>query len=196
MLENYKNKILTFYRQNKRMPVYTEIMKLLGFKSKNAVHKLIDKLVSEGVVEKDSGGHLIPKRLIGEVPVLGLVEAGFPTVAEEIDLDLINLDDYLIKDKSATYLLEVKGDSMIDAGIHEGDMVVAERVNAEGRFGHKEVRDGDIVIALVDGGWTMKYYRNRLGKIYLEPANKDFQPIYPEQELQIAAIIKGVIRKY
>jgi len=79
---------------------------------------------------------------------------------------------------------------MIDAGIQEGDMVIAERM------GKKEVRDGDIVIALVDGGWTMKYYRNRLGKVYLEPANKDFKNIYPENELEVAAIIKGVIRKY
>jgi repressor LexA len=93
-------------------------------------------------------------------------------------------------------MLEVKGESMIDAGIHEGDMVIAEKVNSEGRANKKEVKDGDIVIALVDGGWTMKYYRNRSGKIYLEPANKDFKPIYPENELVIAAIVRGVIRKY
>lgn len=178
------------------MPVYTEMMKLLGFKSKNAVAKVIDKLISEGVLDKDSSGHLIPNKLIGEVPLLGLVEAGFPTMAEEIDLDMINIDDYLISDKDSSYLLEVKGESMIDAGIHEGDMVIAERVNREGRVGRKEVRDGDIVIALIDGGWTMKYYRNRLGKIYLEPANKNFKPIYPESELVVAAIVKGVIRKY
>jgi SOS regulatory protein LexA len=178
------------------MPVYTEIMKLVGFKSKNAVSKLIDKLINEGVLDKDSSGHLIPNKLIGEVPLLGLVEAGFPTVAEEIDLDMINIDDYLIKDKDSSYLLEVKGESMIDAGIHEGDMVIAEKVNSEGQNNKKEVKDGDIVIALVDGGWTMKYYRNRSGKVYLEPANKDFKPIYPENELVIAAIVRGVIRKY
>lgn len=178
------------------MPVYTEIMKLVGFKSKNAVSKLVDKLIDEGVLDKDSSGHLIPNKLIGEIPVLGLVEAGFPTVAEEIDLDMINIDDYLIKNKDDSYLLEVKGDSMIDAGIHEGDMVIAEKVNPENSSNSKAVRDGDIVIAMVDGGWTMKYYRNRLGKVYLEPANKDFLPIYPENDLQIAAIVKGVIRKY
>ena len=195
MINNYKNKIISFYKQNKRMPVYTEIMKLLGFKSKNAVAKVIDKLITEGVLDKDSSGHIIPNKLIGEIPLLGLVEAGFPTVAEEIDLDMINIDDYLIKDKESTYMLEVKGESMIDAGIHEGDMVIAEKVSSEGK-GKKEVRDGDIVIALVDGGWTMKYYRNRLGKVYLEPANKNFSNIYPETELEIAAIVKGVIRKY
>ena len=196
MLKTYKNKIISFYKANKRMPVYTEIMKLVGFKSKNAVSKLVDKLIDERVLDKDSSGHLIPNKLIGEIPVLGLVEAGFPTVAEEIDLDMINIDDYLIKNKDDSYLLEVKGDSMIDAGIHEGDMVIAEKVNQENSSNIKAVRDGDIVIAMVDGGWTMKYYRNRLGKVYLEPANKDFQPIYPENDLQIAAIVKGVIRKY
>jgi len=196
MINDYKNKIISFYKANKRMPVYTEIMKLVGFKSKNAVAKLIDKLISEGVLDKDSSGHLIPNKLIGEVPLLGLVEAGFPTVAEEIDLDMINIDDYLIKDKDSSYMLEVKGESMIDAGIHEGDMVIAEKVNSEGRAGKKEVKDGDIVIAMVDGGWTMKYYRNRAGKVYLEPANKDFKPIYPENELEVVAVVKGVIRKY
>lgn len=189
MIKDYKNKIVSFYKEKKRMPVYTEIMKLLGFKSKNAVSKVVHKLIEDGVLDKDSRGHLIPNKLIGEVPLLGLVEAGFPTVAEEIDLDMINIDDYLIKDKDSSYLLEVKGESMIDAGIHEGDMVVAEKTK-------KEPRDGDIVIALVDGGWTMKYYRNRLGKVYLEPANKNFKNIYPENELEIAAIVRGVVRKY
>jgi repressor LexA len=188
MIHDYKNKIISFYKAHKRMPVYTEIMKLVGFKSKNAVAKLINKLIDEGVLDKDSSGHLIPNKLIGEVPLLGLVEAGFPTMAEESLLDTINIDDYLIKDKASTYILKVKGESMIDAGIQDGDLVIAEKKG--------QAKDGDIVIALVDGGWTMKYYRNRKGKVYLEPANKDFQPIYPENELEVAAIVKGVIRKY
>ena len=196
MFNDYKNKIISFYRSNRRMPVYTEIMKLLGFKSKNAVAKLIDKLINEGILDKDSSGHLIPNKLVGEVPVLGLVEAGFPTLAEDLVLDTISLDDYLVKDKESTYLLEVKGDSMIDAGIHEGDMVIAEKVVSESNTRKKEVRDGDIVIALIDGGWTMKYFRNRLGKVFLEPANKNFKPIYPENELEVVAVVRGVVRKY
>jgi repressor LexA len=196
MINSYKDKIISFYRENKRMPVYTEIMKLVGFKSKNAVSKLIHKLIDEGVLDKDSSGHLIPNKLIGEIPLLGLVEAGFPTVAEESLLDTMNIDDYLIKDKDSSYLLRVKGDSMIEAGIQDGDMVIAEKLCTEDSGQTREVRDGDIVIALVDGGWTMKYYRNRLGKVYLDPANKDFKPIYPENELDVVAIVKGVIRKY
>ncbi len=110
------------------MPAYQEIMDLVGFKSKNAVYKLINKLIGEGVVTKDSSGRLIPNKLVGEVPILGLVEAGIPSVAEESILDTMSIDEYLINDKDKTYLLEVKGDSMIDAGINEGDLVIAERV--------------------------------------------------------------------
>ncbi len=188
MTETYKNKILSFYRGHKRMPRYAEIMTLLGFKSKNAVYKLVNKLVEEGVVSKDSSGNLIPKRIYGEIPVLGLVEAGFPTIAEEEVLDTMSIDDYLIGNKEASYMLEVKGDSMIDAGIQEGDLVIAERKG--------EPKDGDIVIAEVDGGWTMKYFRKKGNTVFLEPANIKYSPIYPEHDMKVAAIVKGVIRKY
>ncbi|MDB5266238.1 MAG: polymerase subunit [Parcubacteria group bacterium] len=180
-------KITGFYKRHKRMPGYQEIMNLVGFKSKNAVFKLINRLVEEGIVRKDSQGRLTPARAFDEVPLLGLVEAGFPTVAEE-GTDTLSLDDYLIEHKESTYLLEVKGDSMIDEGIKEGDLVIAERKG--------EAKDGDIVIAEIDGGWTMKYFRKRGGKVYLEAANPRFKPMYPKYDFKIAAIVKGVIRKY
>jgi len=187
MTDTYKNKIISFYRETKRMPSYAEIMALLGFHSKNAVYKLINKLVSEGVLDKDSRGRLVPNHLIGQTPMLGLVEAGFPTTIDEQMTDSINLEDYLIRDKSASYLLTVKGDSMIDAGIQEGDLVIAERKG--------EPKPGDIVIAEIDGGWTMKYFRRKGSQAYLEPANKKYKPIYPTQALKVAAIVKGVVRK-
>lgn len=187
MIEEYKDKIISFYQKNKRMPVYTEIMGLLGFKSKNAVAKVLNKLIDEGVLNKDNKGHLIPNSLFSEIPFLGLVEAGFPTMVD-VMTDTMSIEDYLIKDKSKSYVLEVKGDSMIDEGIHEGDLVIAER--------KIDARDGDIVIAYVDGGWTMKYLKKSGGKTWLEPANKNFKPIYPKEDLRIAAVVKGVIRKY
>ncbi len=188
MSDSYKQKIIGFYKRTKRMPSYAEIMTLVGFKSKNAVYKLVNKLIGEGVLDKDSSGRLIPNKLVGEVPMLGLVEAGFPTAAEETILDTISIDEYLINDKDKTYLLEVKGDSMIEAGIQEGDLVVAERKS--------DPRIGDIVIAEVDGGWTMKYFRKKGTQVYLEPANKNYKPIYPEYDIKIAAVVTGVIRKY
>ena len=188
MYEEYKNKILSFYEAHNRMPGYSEIMSLVGFKSKNAVYKLINKLVEEGVIQKDSKGRISPSQSWSALPLLGLVEAGFPSLAEQTSLDSINLDEFLIENRGSTYMLEVKGESMIDAGIQEGDLVIAEK--------GKVPRIGDIVIAQVDGDWTMKYYRKKGEKAYLEPANKAFKNIYPERELIIAAVVKGVIRKY
>jgi repressor LexA len=180
------------------MPSYAEIMTLVGFKSKNAVYKLVNKLVEEGIISKDVSGRLIPKNFINEVPLLGLVEAGFPSTAEEMSFDTLNIDEYLIgaKGVGSTYLLEVKGDSMIDEGIREGDLVVAERTTVFGGRTGIEPKNGDIVIANVDDGWTMKYFRKHREKVYLEAANKKYKPIYPQESLKIAAIVKGVIRKY
>jgi len=169
------------------MPVYSEMMQLFGFKSKNAVAKVVEKLIDEGIFQKDTAGKLLPTSLFGEIPFLGLVEAGFPTMADTLS-DTMSLDSYLIGKRESTYILEVKGDSMIEEGIKEGDLVIAER--------KREAKDGDIVIAYVDGGWTMKYLRKSGGKTWLEPANKLLKPIYPKEELQVAAVVKGVIRKY
>ncbi len=188
-MKEYRDKIGSFYRNKKRMPSYQEIMNMLGFRSKNAVYKLVNKLVAEKVVSKDSQGRLIPNKLTGEVPLLGLVEAGIPSLVDESVLDMMSFDEYLIGDPSKTFVLEVKGDSMIEEGIKEGDLVVVERKS--------EPKDGDIVIAEIDGGWTMKFLRKKVGKpIYLEPANRNYKPIYPEHDLRVAAVVKGVIRKY
>ena len=191
MIDTYKKKIIAFYERHKRMPGYKELMDMTGYKSKNAVFKLLNKLVDLGVLSKDASGRITLVHSGDEIPVLGLVEAGIPMVAEETDLDTLNLNAYLVEDREKSYLLEVKGDSMIEEGIREGDLVVAEKTG-----NGLEAKVGDIVIAEVDGGWTMKYYRKKGNQVYLEPANKKYKPIYPEYDLKIAAVVKGVIRKY
>ena len=188
MHNEYKNKLRSFYAHNKRMPTYSEMMKLFGFKSKNAVFRVVEKLLEAGLVAKDHLGRLIPASSFGDVPMLGLVTAGFPATVEEELLETVNLDDMLVKNKSLTYMLEVDGDSMIDAHIEKGDMVIVERTN--------QAKDGQIIIAEVDGEFTMKYFRKEGNKAWLEPANKNYKPIYPTQSLNIIAILKAVIRKY
>lgn len=187
MHNDYKNKLESFYSRNKRMPTYSEMMGLFGFRSKNAVFKIVEKLIEAGLVAKDHLGRLIPANSFGEIKVAGLVKAGLPSEAEELQ-DTVNLEDMLIGKKELTYMLEVDGDSMIDAHIKEGDMVLVEKTN--------NARIGDIVIAEVDGEFTMKYLREKNGQRYLEPANKNYQPIYPEQSLNVIAKLKAVIRKY
>ena len=186
--EDYKRKVLNFYAKHKRMPLYKEMMVLTGFRSKNAVFKLIGKLVEEGVVAKDTGGHLIPTNFYEGVPLLGLVEAGFPSAAEEELLDVMNLDEFLVPNKESSYILKVKGDSMIEAGINAGDMVIVERKNS--------YKPGQIVIASVDNEFTMKYLRKKGEAYFLEPANKNYKPIYPTGDFRIEAVVVAVVRKY
>ena len=188
MESNYKNKLVSFYERERRMPSYTEMMSLFGFKSKNAVYRLVEKLMDAGMVTKDHLGRILPTSALTEVPILGLVKAGFPSPSEDVMETTINLDNFLIQKKDSTYILEVDGDSMIDAHIADGDMVIAERT--------ENARDGQIVIAEVDGEFTMKYFRKEGTKVWLEPANKNFKPIYPEHSLHVRAVIKGVVRKY
>lgn len=169
------------------MPSYAEMMELFGFKSKNAVYRVVEKLIDAGIVTKDTMGKLLPTNLFNEIPLVGLVKAGFPAQGDTLT-DTLNIEDYLIKKRENTYLLEVDGDSMIDAHIADGDIVIAERTT--------HAKDGDIVIAQVDGEFTMKYFRTKGSKVWLEPANKAFKNIYPEFDLQIVAIVKGVMRTY
>ncbi len=188
----YRRKLESFYSQNNRMPTYSEMMKLFGFRSKNAVFKVVEKLIERGLVAKDHLGRLIPSESftenINSIQMAGLVTAGLPASVEEELVDTVNLDDLLVENKSITYMLEVDGDSMIDAHIEPGDMVLVERANV--------AKDMDIVIAEVDGEFTMKYFRKKGNKAWLEPANKNYEPIYPEHSLNINAVVKAVIRKY
>jgi len=192
MLNSHQEKIESFYREEKRMPTYTEMMKLFGFKSKNAVSKVVGKLIEAGLVAKDHLGRIIPTDVFTEesttLPMLGFVTAGFPAAVEEELADKVNLDEMLIKNKPLTYMLEVDGDSMIDAHIEKGDMVLVEKTN--------HAIDGEIVIAEVDGEFTMKYFRKSGNKVWLEPANRKYKPIYPVHSLNINAVLKAVIRKY
>lgn len=188
MRNEYQKKLESFHSQNKRMPTYSEMMELFGFKSKNAVFRIVKKLINAGTVAKDHLGRLVPSGSFGEVPMLGFVTAGFPATVEEELADTVNLEDLLVKNKSLTYLLEVDGDSMIDAHIEKGDMVLVERAS--------QAKDGEIVIAEVDGEFTMKYFRKEGNKTWLEPANKNYKSIYPEHSLNINAVLKAVIRKY
>ena len=184
----YRGKLLSFYAKHRRMPGYQELMRLMGFSSKNAAYKLINKFVEEGILEKDTAGRIAPGMTLRGARLLGVVEAGFPSPAEEELLDVMDFDEYLVPNKESTYILKVKGDSMKDAGICPGDMVIVER--------RQTYKPGQIVIANVDGEYTMKYLRKERNLYYLEPANEKYKPIYPKDDLMIEAVVTGVVRKY
>lgn len=177
-----------FYHQKGRMPSFSEIAEMAGFRSKNAVNKLINKLERLKVLERDPKGRLIPGSIAAPVKMLGTVEAGFPSPAEEELADNLSLDDLLIQNREATFLLKVSGDSMSGAGILPGDMVLVDKGQVP--------KNGDIVIAEVDGDWTMKYLRKRGENVALLPANPKYQSIKPKKELKIAGVVTAVVRKY
>lgn len=176
-----------FYNTNKRMPTYGEMCKVLNYKSKGAVRYVVKKLIEEGVIEKDEKGVLLPKKLM-DIPMLGVIKAGHPIPAE-VQVDrYINLH-LLFRDLSAdTFALTISGDSMIDAGIYDEDIVLIDK--------SLEPKNGDIVAACVDGEWTAKYLHIKDKQVSLHPANKKYPVIYPEESLDIGGVVVHVIRSY
>jgi repressor LexA len=182
------NRLRAFLARERRMPGYAEMLELFEYQSKNAVYQILRKLEREGYVTIDQGKAAPTGKLTGAVRVLGAVRAGFPSPAEEELIDTISLDDYLIERPEATFMLKVTGDSMVDAGIYPGDMVLVEK--------GVEPRNNDIVIAQVDGDWTMKYFVRDRDGVRLEPANRNYDTIRPENDLEIGGIVRSVIRKF
>jgi repressor LexA len=187
LLKERVYKLKFFYNQTGRMPSYSEIADLFGFRSKNAAFKFIEKLIKLNLIQKDSKGKLIPISLTNQIKVLGVVEAGFPSCAEEELLDTISLDKWLINNPTSTFMLKVKGDSMIEAGVMPKDYVLVDRSLTP--------KNKDIVIAEVDGQWTMKYLIKKGKDITLLPANPKYTPIRPKNELKIAGVVTAVLRK-
>ena len=178
-----------FYRAEGRSPSFSEMAQLFGYASKNAVYGPVRQLVARGYLRRTPHGRLtFTSKITARIPALGSVQAGFPSPAEEELLDTISLDEFLVRRPDATYILTVSGDSMLDAGIQPGDMVLVEKGGTP--------RQNNIVIAQVDGEWTMKYYGKDREGIYLDPANARYSRIRPVRTLQIGGIVKAVIRKY
>lgn len=184
-MKNRLNKVRQFFKQNRRLPSYSEMLKIFGLASKNAIHKIVRNWLEEGLLEK-TGNKLSPTGQFFKLPLLGQVKAGFPTPAEE-DWQFMSLDDYLVEKPSASFLLKVDGDSLIDLGILAGDLVIVERST--------QANPEDIVLALIDGDWTLKIFQKKNNKAYLQSANKKYPSFYPEQELKIYGVVKAVTRK-
>jgi len=187
-IKTVEKKIAASFRENRRMPTYSEMLHILGVRSKSVVHFWVNKLLAKGLLEKDAQGYLRPARRSLALPMVGDVAAGFPSPAEEEIRDVISFDEYLIARPGSSFLLTVSGDSMTGAGIMEGDLVIVEK--------GREPRNGDIVIAEVDGEWTIKYFRKEGRNTILEAANPKYKTIRPKSQLRIGGVVTVVIRKY
>jgi SOS regulatory protein LexA len=186
MKTNHLDSVKGFYKKHKRLPSYSEMLRLFNFSSKNAIYRIVQKWLEEGIFKKD-GTKLAPTSKFFSLPLLGLIKAGYPILSEE-DKNYLTLDEYLIEDPQSSFLLRVSGDSLIDAGIFDGDLVIIEK--------KKQAHTGDIVLAQIDREWTLKILRKDSQKIYLMSANPKYPPFYPLHELQIHGVVKAVVRKF
>ncbi len=188
MKQNRLNIIKGFYKKYRRLPSYSEMLKLFGLSSKNSIFKMVKQWIEEGLIKKEQG-KLSPTARFFSLPFLGVIRAGFPILAEE-NREYLTLDEYLIEDPQSSFLLKVTGDSLAEIGIFEGDLVVIER--------KKEASSGDVVLAQIDKEWTLKILKKdrKHGRVYLMAANQKYPPFYPRQELQIFGVVRAVIRKF
>ena len=186
---DYLSVLQDYYAEHKTLPSYAMIAHLLGFKSKNAVTTLVARLKLQGLVESAPDKRLKPgARFFERILAESAVQAGMPAAAVGDRHDTLSIDDYLVERPSQTVLITVRGDSMIDAGIMPGDIVVVEK--------RQIANVGDLVVAIVDNEFTLKTLGKDKNEYVLLPANKAYPTIRPKGKLEIFGVVTGQFRKY
>ncbi len=188
--------LVDYYNKNNVYPTFDEMRDFLKIKSKSGIHKLLSSLEEKGFVNRlphkaralsiNSSVNKNEKNL----PFLGRIAAGNPIEAITGSFEQISVPNYLINDKDEHYTLEVTGDSMVDAGIFDGDIVIIRKTEA--------ANSGDIVVALIDQNEvTLKRFRSFKNSIALEPANKNYKiRLFGEDRVKIQGKLVGLIRKF
>jgi len=184
-----------FIQQHGYAPSLEEIGKRFGLSSLATVHKHLTNLQQKGFIKRawnrSRSVELMPSRLLGrtvELPLLGYVAAGAPIEAI-VGNETIDVPETLAGNRD-TYVLRVKGDSMIDEQIRDGDFVIVED--------RKTAENGETVVALLSGSdVTLKKFYRENGKVRLQPANVTIEPIIvAAEQVQVQGVVIGVMRKY
>lgn len=182
-------------------PILTEIAKATGHRSNSTIHTIIRSLVEKGYIQKVEGNTRVLKivnekvtsAMFGsqpslELPLMGFIAAGKPLEPHTDPNATFQVSASMISGKKTAYVLQVKGNSMIEDGIFDGDYVVIEKTT--------QASNGDIVVALVDDNLaTLKRYYKEDGKVVLKPANSSMDPIYPNS-LTIQGKCVGLVRRF
>lgn len=178
-------------------PTLGEIADAMGVSSLATVHEHLQALVKKGIIKKFDGAvrgiEILDEKISNvlkdiELPVLGFIAAGQPIMPYTDPDATIQVPKNMLSGKKNTYVLQVKGDSMIEDGILDGDFVIIE----ETQIAH----DGDIVVALLENGLaTLKRFFKEPDRIRLEPANAAMEPIYAT-DVKIQGKCAGVIRRF
>ena len=197
--------IIDYQKQNNVTPSFDEMKDGLDLKSKSGIHRIVSALEERGYIKKlnnraraieiikninlidtESGKN---KNNIISIPILGKIAAGLPIEAISDNTNYIELPETLLK-KGEYFILNVEGDSMIEAGIFDGDQVVIRKAN--------DANNGEIVVALIDNNEaTLKRIFKRGQQVALQPENRNYKTvIYGPDRIQIQGVLKHLIRSY
>ncbi len=182
-----------------KSPTLREMREHFGVSSDNSILKHLKALEEKGYLNKDDTprgigllnsvkAKLDAVSSMTRIPLLGTIPAGGPVLSEEHVMQYFEVGNDLLKKPQGSFALRVTGLSMINAGILEGDFVIANQ--------SMTAKDGDVVIALVDGQNTVKRYRKNGSRVWLEAANPDYKDIHPDEYLEIQGVVTAVIRMY
>lgn len=178
------------YAKHGALPSYACMGEMLGFKGKAAAAKLAGRLESAGFLRPAPGGKKVPTSRFFEIPLFDTpVRAGQAEAIEgQTVSDSTTIEGFLVESPSSTVLIRVKGESMKDAGIFDGDLAVVDR--------GLRPTSGTFVVAIVDGEFTLKELRFEGKSPLLIPHNPEFMPIRPVGTLEVFGVVRGIVRKF
>ena len=185
----YLEKLQDYYAEHKVIPSYSVLATLWGISAKSWVSQCVRRFEEAGYLDWTPDKQLKPgKRFFERRLADSPVQAGMPNAAIAEGGDFVDsIDDMLVRVPSKTTLVRVKGDSMIEAGILEGDYLVVEK--------RQHANVGQIVVAIVDNEFTVKYLDREKGTFVLKPANKAYPVIRPRGRLEIFGVMAGLVRQ-
>lgn len=182
-----------FIQRNAYSPTLEELGEMMGLSSLATVHKHLQNLEAKGLIRRNWNHsraiELTSKTNVrgGTLPLLGLVAAGLPIEAIEHQDSIEVPRDFIGKKES--FVLRVQGESMIDEGIRDGDLIIVES--------RKSAQPGQTVVALIDGEATVKKFYPEGETIRLQPANATMAPLrYPAEQVQLQGVVIGLMRRY
>jgi len=186
---DYLSRLQDYYAKHHSFPSYARLCNVLGLAAKSAVNKVLLRLAEQGYLKRTADEVWVPaesffERNLSDTPVV----AGLPTFVSDVTADSFMIDQFLVNKPSKTILVPVQGDSMINVGINDGDVVIVEVSST--------ANTGDIVVATIDDEFTVKTLGKKRGKPVLLPANDSYSIIRPKGSLKIFGVVIGLIRKY
>lgn len=185
----YLDKLRDYYAENGVLPSFAGIASLVGLRTTSAVSVMVGRLKEAGFLVSMPDKRLAPGPRFYERPeVVESVRAGIPEAMVDVANDPVLIDRLLIEEPSRTVIVPIQGDSMIEAGLLDGDRVVVKRGVPS--------KAGDIVVAIVDGEFTVKYLAKDAQGFYLKPGNAAFNDIRPKDELELFGRVTGCFRIY